>query len=598
MEETIERDRSTTLFELLRTRRGWTDEYLAEIEDPHYTDLQGMDEMVATLHSLKRAGKKIVVVPDFDMDGISSGVLGYAGLCEMGFDAGLYVPDHRRGHDVTAEAIDEMLGQFPDAAAIITCDCGINSNAAMEHAKSKGLLTLVTDHHVELPPGSSADVAVDPARIQEDYPHPGICGAFVLYQVLMAYASAHARHKVGDVSMLKLFAGLGTVSDVMPLRYENRQVVKDSLSLARLLHSAPGISYDPESSILMQLLRAQDHAPQYLDAFEGFAHVLATFHDTGKLRSVTDLNEGFYGFYLAPAFNSIRRINGSMYDAFGAFFHTTASDKRAAADRVLAGNELRKEMVIGYLEELESRDQPLAPQVYLTSAPAGMLGLLASRLCSETGGPVAVLNERSLSGSARSPFWFPIIEEMTGAGFRAVGHENACGVSVSGPGDLEPFAEALAEAAERVHAQAVLDGSLKEAAATDLVIGDHSGADADLAALDELLEFVQHVDALAPYGHGFAKPTVSIALKLSECNVSSLGKDAKHVKITARSGLALLWWNAADKLMALREIASDPISSAVEFKASLSINEFRGNLSVQAFVDDVLTVPSTYEGAL
>jgi single-stranded-DNA-specific exonuclease len=200
----------------------------------------------------------------------------------------------------------------------------------------------------------------------------------VLYQVIEAWAQAYMPSKMDSVHKLKLFAGIGTVSDVMPLLFENRQLVRDSLSLARLIYTAPPADPEEEidinSSTLMTLLRAGGHNPVFVAAFEGFAMPCGNSQG-GKLRSVADLNEGFYGFYLAPAFNAARRINGSMSDCFGVFVSDTPEKKAACMQRVIEGNELRKELTVTHLEAIENSDQPLA-HVYFSRA-GGHVGFTA-----------------------------------------------------------------------------------------------------------------------------------------------------------------------------------------------------------------------------
>jgi single-stranded-DNA-specific exonuclease len=598
--EGIRDDPTPDLFSLLRERRGWTDEYLAAIENPDHDTLMDMDRMIAELKRIHDSQELLVVVPDFDMDGITSGVLGYAGFSELGFNVTLHIPDYTRGHDVTTADIAEVHSQYPAVKAIITCDGGVNSHEGIALARSLGLTTLVTDHHVELAPGSNADVTVDPARIGETYAHEGICGAHVLYQVIEAWAKAYMPSKLDSVHKLKLFAGIGTVSDVMPLLFENRQLVRDSLSLARLLYTAPPADpeeeIDIDSSTLMTLLRAGGHNPVFVAAFEGFAIALKEFIRVGKLRSVADLNEGFYGFYLAPAFNAARRIGGSMSDCFGVFVAATPEEKAACMQRVIEGNDLRKELTVTHLEEIETSDQPLAPYVYFSDAPAGMLGLIASQLMHRTGTPRVVLHRaadgrQATGGSARSPFWFPIIETMTAEGFTAIGHENACGVRMSDYDEVLAFHGAMATAAERIMADLMASGKLADATAPDLRFGSTPDCDAGLSDIEAIATLTERVEMLTPFGHGFTRPEFELVLDLAQCHVATLGSEQQHIKLTTRNGLKCLWWNSAEELyMDLKERAESPFPSDrnLRLRVQFSMNNFRGIVSVQAMVERVV----------
>lgn len=137
------------LFERVRTRMGWTDEYLAEINDPSHPLLHDINTMSAALEHLRMHQMPLVVVPDFDTDGICAGMILYAGLAELGLDVRLHVPDYHLGHEIQPEVIDAVVAAHPDAKAIITCDAGTNSTGALTRANEYELLTLVTDHHVE-----------------------------------------------------------------------------------------------------------------------------------------------------------------------------------------------------------------------------------------------------------------------------------------------------------------------------------------------------------------------------------------------------------------------------------------------------------------
>lgn len=620
------------LFALMCQRRGWSDEYLREIESAEHDELLGLAEMVEALEDARAAGRKITIAPDFDMDGISSGVLGYAGLSELGFDVELHVPDYRRGHDLAPEDIAEIAAKWPDTSVLLTCDGGVNSHRGIAAARDLGWTTLVTDHHEELAPGSTADITVDPCRIDETYAHTGICGAHVLYQVIEAYARVHQPEKLWEVRLLRLFAGLGTVSDVMPVLYENRQLVRDSLSIARLLYApAPRTiptpwGFDPdleaidvEQATLMQLLRIDQHHPVFIRAFQGFAVLLKAFGQAGKVRDVDSLDEGFYGFYVAPAMNCPRRTGDPLEPCFDVFTAPDQNSMLEAAHKVIATNEKRKQLVEVHMQELAGDDQPLAPWVYFSEAYPGMYGLLANQMMERQGHPVVVLNRPSgpddfVSGSGRAPSWFNIIDTLEPQnGMRAIGHQQACGVKVDRAELLDELVDTL-QAATQVALLAV-DPNERRA---DLVLGPDADCDAGLDDLEPLVGFVRRIETLRPFGQGFVEPVVEIAIEPLGLRVDRIGSDAdcehdrvdanmmmnargyrvcrlckKHLRLVTRSGLSCLWWNVAEEkepeLVQLTKSASRTEIGTLRFIAKLQLNTFRGETRVQAIIDQQIT---------
>lgn len=598
----LDPDDDLDLFALLCARRGWSKEYLDSIENTEHARLKDLDAMVEGLEDARAAGTEITIAPDFDMDGISSGVLGFAGLRELGFRVNLHLPDYRRGHDLSVADIDEIASAYPNTQILLTCDGGVNSHDGVAAAKARGWTTWVTDHHQELEPGSSADLTVDPCRIDETYSLRGICGAHVLYQVILAYAEAHQAHKVWAIRLLRLFAGLGTVSDVMPLVHENRQLVRDSLSIARLLHvAAPktipnrfgGMDPDPEAidvqrSTLLTLLAAEDHDPAFVAAFTGFALALKAFAQHGKLKDPDDLDEGFYGFYLAPAMNSPRRTGADLAPCFEVFTLTDPEAQLAAMHRVIENNDRRKKLVIEHTAELLEGDQPLAPWVYFSDAYVGMYGLLAAQMMQRHGHPVVVMNrprrpDEFISGSGRAPEWFEIITALEPIdGLAAIGHQQACGVKVDTASRLDALVETL-----RLATQEALLAGADEGPIGDLVLGSTDDCDASLSRIDELMELVRRVEGLAPFGYGFTYPLVQIVLDPTRCRVDRLGGEKQHLRIVAPTGMACLWWNSVEEHAETIEskVSGGGNQAPLRFTAKLQLNAFRGEERLQAVID-------------
>ena len=595
---------SIDLFNKILSRKGWTPQVLAELNDPTYARLLDMDVVVEHLHRLAQSQELLVILPDFDMDGITAGSLGYAGLSELGLNVALYRPDHARGHGFGPYDIERITDQFPDVRAIITCDTGIDSYEGIDHAVKLGLTVLVTDHHLEMAREGRdtclpAHAVVDPSRLDETYPNKGICGAHVLYQVLVAYAEAHRRDKLDEVSLLRLFAGIGTVSDVMPLVYENRRLVADSISIAKLLYVEPetddqgeNLMPDIERSTLMQLLRSRTHHPRYVSAFEGMARVVAHFAKIGKVRDARDINEGFYGFYLAPAFNAIRRMEGSMDDGFGAFF---ANDKDPRIARVIEDNDRRKEMVKALFKEILDSDQPHAPYVYTVDAIKGMLGLLANKLMEHNGGvPTAVLSKHpapdgKMSGSCRSPMWYKLSTAVRGAGFHAAGHEYAFGVRIDGEHELARLAEFMqTDSSARLAEIQAQPGY--EAPGPDLRFGPTEDCDDDGEDMDDLVDLARLIETLQPFGHGFEEPVIEVVADLKECKIATIGAEKNHLRITLPSGAKCLHWGEAETWVTPLREAADGLTvedRIVRLTGRLSLNHYMGNVTPNFMVQTI-----------
>lgn len=629
-----------SLAQLLFERRGWTPQFLTQLNDPSHPPLKDMDRLVHVLAGIRERGEQLVIMPDYDMDGISAGTLGFAGFAELGFNVRLYVPDYKDGHDIVPKAVDKLKAAFPAATAVITCDAGVNSVEGIARGKALGLTMLVTDHHTQTTTDNPADVIVDPARIDEAYPNEGICGAMVLWQVLEAFAEAHVPAKRREIQLLRLFAGLGTVSDVMPLVYENRDAVRDSLAIARMLcvpipSADTATVYDPEDSVLMQILRAGDHHKVYVSAFEGFAIAMKAFREHGPLvqatdekgvdlvdeegnpsmvrsggplRSAADLTEEFYGFYLAPTFNAVRRMSGSMDNAFGVFFEKDPQAKWDCAIRLIEDNLRRRESSKNLLKELKESeaagDQPLAPWVWTTDAAGGMLGLLAGQLASELQIPLAVVNVKEggqIGGSMRAPTWYAIIDRLGGVhGFDVQGHQQACGVKLKNMAHAAHFAQVLEQEVEEARQLAVLEGTELGHIEPDLLIGDVENADAGLNQTEDFVELGLAVAGIGPFGHRFEAPRIELVMDLSTCSISSIGSNNQHLRITSKGGLKLFWWNEADRVMELRERASswDADQRLLRVMAKLRVNEFQDILTPMFSVESMLPIPQSQEDAL
>lgn len=530
-----------TMFE----NRGYSASFLRDINVPDYDNLKDIDTLVVRLKELHDQHIPITIYPDFDMDGISAGTLGFAGLAELGFNVNLFVPDASIGYGVHPVQIDKLLKQFPDTKVILTCDTGIGAGVAADYCKSLGLNFFVTDHHIQSGV-INADVIVDPMRSDETYSHPSICGAFVLYQVLQRYADLYCNYFTQDqIRRLRVFAGIGTVSDTMPVLYENRQILKDSVNICRLVYG------DGTTSSVMTI----PGCDTYRKAFWGLYYFMNVCESYGVLHDSNQIDEDFFGFYMAPVFNAAKRMGGDMMKAFGVFF---ANDALQCAEYLYNLNIERKELVTRELDNILNSSQPFAPYIYITNARAGILGLLAMKLMEKSGLPTFVFNDEGAGtsgmryhGSGRSPEWYSCISNLRNmipcyysclaslnVDIYMAGHELAFGCGCRDDGALTKLFEFLDKDVHDVYS-----GLDVQEEVPDFTISTDWTKDTgiDIELFDD---YLNEIDLYRPFGKGFPSPCAKFMFSNRDVVAwKQIGKAKEHLKISFANGFDVLCWN-------------------------------------------------------
>lgn len=566
------------LIEKYLDARGYTLKKLADLNNSEHAELLDIDTMARELNVIRESGEHLVILPDFDMDGIMSGTLGYAGLSELGFNVDLYRPNPSNGYGFDEDTIRDILVKYPDVDAIISCDTGITCYAGAEFATDKHIKVLITDHHKqELDDTKSLDalVVVNPNRLEDTYKNKGICGAHVFYQVLQYYADTYGTlSQRENIRRLRVFAGIGTISDVMPLVYENRDLVRDSCAILRLLW--PVVLQDGcvQESPFLTYMNADE---RFVSAFKGLVCVLKLFIQNGKLRRQDDITEEFFGYYLAPMFNSVKRMNVVTDIPFGVFFSDNADE---CAKKLWDLNEERKAAVAAYYEEMMGMAQSYAPHIYYSNAPAGILGLLATKRIGETGEPTFVLASNGgngFRGSGRSPLWFPAISLLQPAGFHAAGHEGAFGIGVTDLRELKALAAYVDKKADELRPEVSEDDVLS----CDIEIATDDTGDSNID-IPLFLEFIYELKQFAPFGNGFEAPVIMFTFNPSDGEWTRMGSTKQHVKGTFSQGFELVAWNKGE------DLGSWLTCSKIHAFGTLSINEFAGRKTVNFIASDIV----------
>ena len=205
---------------------SWEDLY-----SPHM--LKDADRAADLLLEAVRAGKRIRIVGDYDIDGVCSVYILYKALTRLGACVDYEIPDRIRDGYGINETIVEAAARN-GIEVILTCDNGIAALSQLAKAREAGMTVIVTDHHEVirengqdvLPP---ADAVVNPKRSDCGYPWKEICGAVAAYKLVQIL---YERREIPQKEWRDMveFAAIATVGDVMRLQDENRILVKKGLA--------------------------------------------------------------------------------------------------------------------------------------------------------------------------------------------------------------------------------------------------------------------------------------------------------------------------------------------------------------------------------
>ncbi len=196
-----------------------------------------MEAATVRIASAIEQKEKILVFGDYDADGITSTTLLYEFLEILGADVSSYIP-HRtnEGYGFQVDHVfDVALPQAIDL--VITVDCGSNSHAAVDAAALQGIDVVITDHHIIGEPFPSAIAVVNPQRKDCPSGFEHLAGVGVVFYLIISirkYFRDKGYWKNYREPNLKQFCdlvALGTVADLVPVRKENRILIKAGLEV-------------------------------------------------------------------------------------------------------------------------------------------------------------------------------------------------------------------------------------------------------------------------------------------------------------------------------------------------------------------------------
>lgn len=507
--------------------------------------LQDMKKACNRICAALDNGEKICIYGDYDVDGITATALMYSYLKSHGGNVIYYIPERlTEGYGMNCVAVEKLAKCGVNL--IITVDNGITANAETAYAEKLNMDVVITDHHECLSELPNCCAVVNPKRADNAYPIDFLAGVGVAFKLICALEGEKA-----DEEFINKYIGLvalGTISDVMPLKDENRRMVLRGLMCLEKCCN-PGIA------VLL--------------------HFIAQERGKTPERRVSSST---VGYTIAPRLNAAGRI-GNVKKAVELLITEDVAVCKSIAMELCEKNRERQITENRILEEaiaiIESEHDFEKNKIIVLSSEKwhhGVVGIVASRITEKYSVPtVFICCENGIGkGSARSVKGFNINEAIHSCAdilIKHGGHELAAGLTLD--------VNKIPEFRKRINDYA------RERLGDDMML-NFVEIDAELDGKDISVSLCEELAELEPCGT--ANPVPLFCMKDVEIkSVVPLGKN-KHIKLClCKDGYEFdgLLFGVSPKNFFV------PDSGKADFAFNLDLNEFRGMKNPQAIIREV-----------
>ena len=543
------------ILQLLANRNITTQKAIDEFLNPDYgQDLidpflfKDMAKAVKKILKAIESKKKIVVYGDYDADGVTSSAILISLLEELGAKTDIYIPFREtEGYGLNLEAAKQIAKN--GAELVITVDCGISNDKEIKLLKSKGIDTIVTDHHYEPLNLPRAYAIINHNLSKETYPFKFLAGCGVAYKLVQAIISEHKKYRVNQLpagweKWLLDLAAIGTVADMMPLIGENRVLVKYGLIVLR---------------------QTRRKGLQKLTDIMG-----------GNLKNI---DEQSIGWQISPRINAAGRMNHAS-SAYQLLITSQEAEAVKLAEELNKTNIERQQLT----EKIQTEAKKLLGEVDDKKIlivvgkdwSTGLVGLVAGRLADKFNRPTLVISRFNdeIVGSGRSIKQFNIIQALEKNCHQFLsrygGHSQACGFTVKDENNLEKFVKKMTE---------IADQQLKNSDFLPIIEID---AQIDLEQIN--WELFGELEKFIPFGEGNPKPKF-IAKNLTVTDLQTVGQDGKHLRLMVRHNTMAvkktIGFCFGDWCTKIKK------GDKVDIVFEIDVNEWNGNRELQLKIIDL-----------
>ncbi|MCP4395818.1 MAG: single-stranded-DNA-specific exonuclease RecJ [bacterium] len=507
--------------------------------------MNDMQKAVDILRRAKEERQRVMIVGDYDADGITGTALLYETFRAIGLEEVLCRLPHRvhDGYGFQAHIIKEAVRDKVDV--IVTVDNGVSSHEAIALAKEHGMSVVVCDHHTIPATLPAADAILHPKREGDRYPFHDLTGVGVAYKFAHALCprllSSNEAEKFLKWS-LDLVA-IGTVADCATVTGENRVLIKYGLIVIEKTRR-PGLRN------MLNLCLGKN--PTY--------------------------DSTLIGFRIAPRINAAGRISHPDSSLKLLITHNIA-EAELMAHELQELNVKRQEKTVQAVSQAKNflQDDILREKILIAKHKhwhPGIVGLIAGRLTEEFYRPSIIFHEGeagTLVASARSTEHFNIIEAISQQKdllLRFGGHSQAAGCSIA-PENYEAFCDRM---------KSFANASLSEEQLYPIV-----NIDCELTPERMTLGLKQQIDRLEPYGIGNARP-VFLLKHVRVKRINPVGSTGAHVQIWVETPQKTIKGIAFQQGHLAQELSPGDV---VNVACHLQENTWNGTHSLEIEVVDV-----------
>ncbi len=506
-----------------------------KISDPYM--LHDMGKALERIYLALKNKEKITIYADYDADGIPAAVILYDTFIKIGHsNIEVYIPHrHDEGFGLHIPALTKIAEG--GTSLIITVDLGTSAVAEVLHAQMLGIDSIITDHHLPGETLPNAIALVNPKLGK--YPDPMLCASAVAFQLVRGLLhELSVREPILGIALplagyekwLLDLVGIATISDMVPLRNENRIFAYYGLKVLRKTKRL------------------------------GLRTLIQKLGITLPYITETDI-----GFSLTPRINAASRMDHPMR-AFELLIATDPVVAQNTATYLMKKNEERKTQVATSMRALHKKLGQVTLRDILVTGDStwghGILGLIAGKVTEHYKVSTFVYTEHhdgTLKGSCRGYGSVDVTQLMAllpaDTFVQFGGHAGAGGFTIAR--DKIHFLEDLL-----CDALLQLRTSASEGNTDESIITQSIAVDA-LVCPDDITESLyRDTRQLAPFGMDNPEPVFGMKGIVEQ--VKSFGKGNAHLEIVfqkshGRVVRGIAWYTAPESLSYIPELGQEAI---------------------------------------